>query len=52
MDQDASVTVTDIFAVAGAFGVDPPPANTDIDGDGAVTISDIFAVAARFGLIC
>jgi hypothetical protein len=53
---DGSVTMADVFVVAGKFGAAYPSDDYlllyDVDGGGSITTSDIFAVAGQFGQEC
>jgi len=53
VNGDGSVTISDIFSVAGTFGAVPGDlkwnSSADVDGDRATTITDIFAVSGHFG---
>lgn len=59
-DIDGFVTLSDIFAIAGRFGMvfdpDEPDPNWnpmyDLNDDSAITLVDIFTAAAQFGLEC
>ena len=55
-DGDGFVSLTDIFAIAGRFGMiasDPEwDSRFDLNDDGSMTLVDIFTAAAQFGLAC
>lgn len=51
VDDDGSVTVTDVSLVAGLFGsAASPGAPTDLTGNGVVDITDVSLVAGNYGL--
>ncbi len=55
VDGDGTVTISDIFKVAGKFSKFKPldwDKKGDLDGDGVITIRDIFIVASQFGRRC
>lgn len=50
VDGDGAVTIADVSAVAGDFGLVPTHGPTDLNGNGVVDIGDVSLVAANFGL--
>jgi hypothetical protein len=50
VDGDGAVTIADVSAVAGDFGLVPTHGPTDLNGNGVVDIGDVSMVAANFGL--
>ena len=55
-NRDGFVTISDVFAIAGRFGMTSTHPNWnptyDLNDDGSVSLADVFAVAAQFGLHC
>jgi len=49
VNDDGSVSVTDLLELLAAWGPCPPPCPADLDGDGDVTVADLLALLAAWG---